>query len=86
MTNGELIGILQRFPVEGTVKVRRVDASRVNALLDIDFAEMGIDPTPARLQAQNVGWADLVKERIQVVLVFGSTPAAIATEPIKEKP
>lgn len=73
MTNGDLIKILQRFPPEGTVKVRRYDTLQTSAAgVDVDRAEMAIDPAPYVLSEQNIGWADLVKERIQVVLVFGS--------------
>jgi hypothetical protein len=71
MTNGELIAILQRFPAEGQVKVRQHEGGRATKLEDIDRAEMAIDPTPTRLQAQNIGWSDLIKEKINVVLVWG---------------
>jgi hypothetical protein len=83
ITNGDLIKILQRFPTEGAVKVRRYD-SRGTSLeqpLNIDRAEMLIDASPTRLTAQNVPWADLVKEKIQVVLIFGSPPEDVAVDP-----
>lgn len=82
MTNGDLMKILQRFPPEGTLKLRRHDA-RAGELLDVDHAEMAIDPAPYVLGDQNVAWADLAKERIQVVLVFGTpTPkVAVAAAP-----
>ena len=70
MTNGDLIKILQRFPAEGPVKVRRYDAGAM-ASLDVDRAEMVIDSAPIQITQQNVPWADLVKERIQTVLVYG---------------
>lgn len=79
MTNGDLIKILQRFPAEGHVKIRRHEARQTPAELnDIDRAEMAIDPSPMVLSDQNIGWSDLAKERIQVVLVFGSPKDAAA--------
>jgi hypothetical protein len=76
MTNGDLIKILQRFPAEGMVKVRRHGGHVSDGALipqDVNRAEMTIDPAPLRLGANtlNAGWADLVKDRIQVVLVYG---------------
>jgi hypothetical protein len=78
ITNGDLIKILQRFPVEGAVKLRRYDSRGASQgeLLDVDRAEMQIDASPTRLTAQNVAWADMVKEKIQVVLIFGSPKEA----------
>lgn len=84
MTNGELVKILQRFPPEGLVKIRRHSASRteVGSFDDVDRAEMAIDATPTRLTEQNISWADIVKEKIQVVLVYGEprTAAAVASQ------
>jgi hypothetical protein len=85
MTNADLIKILQRFPPEGPVKVRQHGANRTNAaaLFDVDRAEMAIDATPVRLTEQNISWPDLVKERIQTVLVYGE-PRELPAEPRKE--
>jgi hypothetical protein len=79
ITNGDLIKQLQRFPVEGVVKLRRYDSRGHSSteLLDVDRVEMAIDAAPMPLTdvgavAPNVAWMDLVKEKIQVVLIFGS--------------
>jgi hypothetical protein len=76
MTNGELSAILQRFPAEGEIKVRRASDKEATA---IDRAEMAIDPSPMTLQAQNISWAELVKEKVGVVLVFGEPQVSRAT-------
>lgn len=82
MTNGDLIKILQRFPPEGAVKVRRHGGQHQETTpVDVDRAEMRIDPAPLALQAQNIAWADLVKERISVVLVYGAPQVDEARAP-----
>jgi hypothetical protein len=82
MTNGELIAILQRFPPEGQVKVRR--AGRDTVAEDVDRAEMAIDATPTRLQTQNISWADLIKEKIHVVLIVGE-PTKVGAAPVVDR-
>lgn len=69
MINGELRKILERFPITGTVKVRR--AGRDTQAEDIDRAEMAIDASPLRLTEQNVAWIDLIQEKVGLVLIIG---------------
>ena len=70
MTNAELIAILQRFPGEGRPFVRYAGKGDQSAM-PIDRVEMQIDSTPTRILAQNIAWMDLVKEKIQAVLIYG---------------
>lgn len=76
MTNGEAIKFLQRFPPEGKLKVRRYDARNggTTELIDVDRVEMVLDTAPVPLVDQNISWADLVKEKVLTVLVFGAPP------------
>lgn len=75
MTNGEAIKFLQRFPPEGKLMVRRHDSPKgEGSLIEVDRVEMVLDTAPLRLSEQNISWADMVKEKVLTVLVFGTPP------------
>jgi hypothetical protein len=67
MTNNELQLFLQRFPPDAQVEVKLPAAE-----VEIKAVQLAFNADPMVLQVQNVGWADMVKERIKVQLVTGT--------------
>lgn len=66
MTNQDLQKFLQRFPQTAPVRIKLAkDGKTVN----VEGVEMGFDHKPLRLEAQNLGWSEMIQDKIEVLLV-----------------
>lgn len=64
MTNQELQKFLQRFPPSAVVEIRTVQG-----LAQIENVQMAFDAAPILLKEQNLGWAELLQEKIKAQIV-----------------
>ena len=74
MINSELQAYLQRFPPEANVEVKVIDERGAGRSVPLKGVEFAFDTTPVALTPQNIGWADMMKEKIKVLLVAEAKP------------
>lgn len=66
MNNQDLQKFLQRFPQTAPVRIKLASEGKT---VNVDGVEMGFDHKPLRLEVQNLGWSELIQDKIEVLLV-----------------